>query len=278
MKGTEKRVRRRYLMVLLTAALLLCPAGCRDSAQRSEKETGARESTVQEAERTEPAGGAQTGPSTAAVGVTAPGDGSGSSVSQGNAGENAGPVLIFNTQSNENGELSGGERGDQTGREARIDRFAAYYERQDYPWSFIAHCTDERAREEAVRQARGYAANDNIGYDNDPQEKLTAAQQAERAGWELSAIDTPCSANCATAVLTIYKCAGKRLGIVALADIDPNRNVWEIRQELEKTGLFTFDSDPAHLHSTEYASAGDLHVAQSRHVLMQLVDGARAGR
>lgn len=75
------------------------------------------------------------------------------------------PDMLAEFSINENGGISGGQVGDQTGRESRI---AAYY---DYPWDCILKCTDgaqASGNSSACEQARpssGDDAGDGVVYE-----------------------------------------------------------------------------------------------------------------
>ena len=122
------------------------------------------------------------------------------------------PGMIFNTQKNELGQLVGGQPGDQTGKETRIEAYPSYYRADSYPWDYILHCTDDELRLEAVRLACAGAANDMLGYDSGDL-KNTFWEEVQAADYDPALVANPCSANCATSVLTFYRCAAIRLGM-----------------------------------------------------------------
>lgn len=183
------------------------------------------------------------------------------------------PGMIFNTQTNELGKLTGGEPGDQTGLETRICRYSNGYRKSSYPWSFILHCTDPEIRKEVAVLAVRMAENDNIGYDTGEDGRKTFWGEVSKVGYDPAEITTPCSANCATAVLSLYRCAGYRLGIAALQNIDSGANVWEMDEVLTPTGLFEKITDEDRLHSPDENVMGDIYVAESRHTILQVTDG-----
>lgn len=188
------------------------------------------------------------------------------------------PGMIFNTQTNELGKLTGGEPGDQTGHETRICRYSNGYRKSSYPWSFILHCTDPEVRREVAVLAVRMADNDNIGYDTSEDGKKTFWEEVSKVGYDPAEITAPCSANCATAVLSLYRCAGYRLGIEALQNIDSGANVWEMDEVLMPTGLFEKITDEDRLHSPDENVMGDIYVAQSRHTILQVTDGKDVAR
>lgn len=183
--------------------------------------------------------------------------------------------MIFNTQNNELGELTGGKNGDQTGREARTEHYPLYYMPESYPWDYLLHCTREDVAQEAAKLAQDAAANDNIGYDCG-EYACTLWERASENGYDIAGIDTACAAQCATAVLTFYKCAGYRLGVEELQKIDVDKSVWDMDDVLCETGLFEKITDKDRLHSPDYNHVGDVYVAESRHTIMQITDGAKA--
>lgn len=182
------------------------------------------------------------------------------------------PGMIFNTQKNELGQLVGGQPGDQTGKETRIEAYPSYYRADSYPWDYILHCTDDELRLEAVRLACAGAANDMLGYDSGDL-KNTFWEEVQAADYDPALVRNPCSANCATSVLTFYRCAAIRLGIEEAMEIDCTENVWMMEEVLMETGLFEKITDEERLHSPDRNMAGDIYTAESRHTIMQVSDG-----
>jgi hypothetical protein len=180
--------------------------------------------------------------------------------------------MIFNTQKNELGQLVGGQPGDQTGKETRIEAYPSYYRADSYPWDYILHCTDDELRLEAVRLACAGAANDMLGYDSGDL-KNTFWEEVQAADYDPALVRNPCSANCATSVLTFYRCAAIRLGIEEAMEIDCTENVWMMEEVLMETGLFEKITDEERLHSPDRNMAGDIYTAESRHTIMQVSDG-----
>ena len=179
---------------------------------------------------------------------------------------------IFNTQQNELGKMTGGELGDQTGKEARVEHYPLYYVPDSYPWDYLLHCTNDDLRLEAARLACDAAANDKIGYDCG-EYGCTLWEEAEKNDYDIAGISVPCAAQCATAVLTFYKCAGYRLDIEELKGIDVDKSVWDMDDVLCETGLFEKITDPSRLHSPDRNVAGDIYVAETRHTILQVTDG-----
>lgn len=211
-------------------------------------------------------------------GVTASGSGAAGGSGAEAAATNSGAIadmdagMIFNTQKNELGTYRGGTEGDQTGKEARLMKYPDYYVDSSYPWSFVLRCTDEKVREQAVANAIVAAENDHIGYDSGDL-RMTLWDQVVANDYDFSKISVDCSANCVTSALIFYKAAGYQLGIEELQNIDLSIHVWDVNETLLETGLFEQKDDAGYLHTSDHGVAGDLYVAETRHVMMQVSDG-----
>lgn len=305
-------VKRSIYVLTALSIVLLLTAGCGDkaaagSAETARSETGKEAAAVMEPENAGDAvsskagtGGNETSGTkttgSAAAGAEAAGtDSTGSAAAESAAAgtdhsaeeqkesEDAAPDtepalkpgMIFNTQKNELGQLVGGQPGDQTGKEARIEAYPSYYRADSYPWDYILHCTNDELRLEAVRLACAGAANDMLGYDSGDL-KNTFWEEVQAADHDPALITNPCSANCATSVLTFYRCAAIRLGIEEASDIDCTQDVWMMEEVLMETGLFEKITDEERLHSPDRNMAGDIYTAESRHTIMQVSNGKDA--
>ena len=151
-------------------------------------------------------------------------------------------------------------------------KYPDYYVDSSYPWSFVLRCTDEKVREQAVANAIAAAENDHIGYDSGDL-RMTLWDQVVANDYDFSKISVDCSANCVTSALIFYKAAGYQLGIEELQNIDISIHVWDVNETLLATGLFEQKDDAGYLHTSDHGVAGDLYVAETRHVMMQVSDG-----
>ncbi len=111
-----------------------------------------------------------------------------------------------------------------------------------------------------------------LGYDSGDL-KNTFWEEVQAADYDPALVRNPCSANCATSVLTFYRCAAIRLGIEEAMEIDCTENVWMMEEVLMETGLFEKITDEERLHSPDRNMAGDIYTAESRHTIMQVSDG-----
>ena len=283
------KVKRSIYVLTALSVMFLLSAGCGDKAAAGAAETARSEAGKDAAAVMEPenAGDAASSEAGTAGNETAGTNTTGSaaagtdhSAEEQKGSENAAPDtepglkpgMIFNTQKNELGQLVGGQPGDQTGKEARIEAYPSYYRADSYPWDYILHCTNNELRLEAVRLACAGAANDMLGYDSGDL-KNTFWEEVRAADYDPALVRNPCSANCATSVLTFYRCAAIRLGIEEAMEIDCTENVWMMEEVLMETGLFEKITDEERLHSPDRNMAGDIYTAESRHTIMQVSDG-----
>ena len=153
-------------------------------------------------------------------------------------------VKIGQASINENGRISGGETGDQTGYEIRV---CAWY---DFPWDTYLECIDPEMAEQAAQAMENYCNDDSHGYD-----------QAERWGPNY---------DCSSSTLQSYRDAG-----LPIAATGYTGNMETI---LLGTGKFKSYKDAAHVNSSDYAKRGGIYPNTTHHVVMALSDGPCAGR
>lgn len=99
----------------------------------------------------------------------------------------------------ENGRITGGAAGDQTGKEVMCQTLAS-----SGTWATILR--PPKGAETIVKQAYAAAANDNIGYDQSG--RTTLYNAAKAANWNLAAIKTRVECDCSALVAVLCNCAG----------------------------------------------------------------------
>lgn len=114
-------------------------------------------------------------------------------------------IRLGSARIDENGNISGGKAGDQTGREVMIED----YYRHSYGWIGL------RAKDPAVRAKLAYAmeaacANNDIGYDQGNRNTLYIA--AEKVGFDPSRVKVKCETDCSALVRVCCAYAGIRVG------------------------------------------------------------------
>lgn len=121
-------------------------------------------------------------------------------------------IYLAQSSIDENGNIHGGQAGNQSGKELNTTTF---YSSSSRPWLFILRAADERVRAEVVKQAKAGVANPYIGYDQ--WERNTLLSQAKAANWQLANIKTPCETDCSAfgavcIIAAVYNVLGSSAG------------------------------------------------------------------
>ena len=141
-------------------------------------------------------------------------------------------LLIGQACSNERGEILNGTKGDQTGREVRINSF-----NDGQVWQKIFRCKD-RAKARLIGQYMADAClNDNIGYDTG-NTRYSAWDEAMKVG-STKGITKPCNTDCSQLMCIC----------VNLAGIPVSKYLWTAIEDelLMSTGQFIRITDQAML-------------------------------
>ena len=170
---------------------------------------------------------------------------------------NAGPKLemkgnkISNCGGDENGGISGGQAGDQSGTEyAVID----YYEGG---WNYVFRYPDQKVAVAIATIAINAANNDNIGYDQG--ERLTYWEQLAANNYDASKISVPCEADCSASSSAAVKGAGFVLNKEDLKAIAESNWTGSMYDDYTAHGFQVMGDEC--LHGTENLLAGDILLA-----------------
>lgn len=172
--------------------------------------------------------------------------------------------MISNSGHDENGKISGGRAGDQTGTEWQVQ---AWYNR---PWTHVIRFEPRIARMIASL-AEEAAANDRIGYDQI--QRTTFWDQLKVSGYHPAWIRTACEADCSAGVLSIVKAVGYLLGDDELKAVDQNGYTGNMREILTAAGAVA-SSDPKYLTSDNYLARGDILLNEGHHTAINLSTGS----
>lgn len=164
--------------------------------------------------------------------------------------------FVSNCGSNENGGISGGQAGDQTGNEWRIRE---YY---SYPWTHVLRYHDEMCMTTIALLACLAAQNDNIGYDQPNRISFSAA--LKKAGYNPALIHEPCSADCSSGSCAIINAAGHLCEESCLSGLSVALTSRTIRSSLEKIGWYTLTGD--YLKNPSLLKPGDQLLAEGKHI------------
>lgn len=173
--------------------------------------------------------------------------------------------MISNSGHDERGKYSGGQAGDQTGGEWRIQ---TWYDR---PWTHVFRYPASTVRECIASLAEEAAKNDRIGYDQN--QRTTFWGQLRQVGYRPSKITQPCEADCSAGVAAIVKAAGYLLGVTQLQDVSADMYTGSERQILQAAG-FQVLTDQKYLDSDRYLLRGDILLCEGHHTAINLTDGS----
>lgn len=166
-------------------------------------------------------------------------------------------IKIGHASIDENGKVSGGKTGDQTGKEICVRN---WYSK---PWNVYLECTDKVLADKAASIMECICADDKYGYDQN--QRLTGYNAIVKNGNRIHGAEG--EFDCSSLVSTCYKLAG--------LNISPSCTTRNLRVELIKTGKFKVYTDTPHLTSDKYAKRGGIYLAEGSHVVMALEDGGQ---
>lgn len=172
--------------------------------------------------------------------------------------------MIANSGHDENGKISGGRAGDQTGQEWQVQ---SWYNR---PWTVVLRFLDPDVANLIASLAEEAAGNDKIGYDQN--ERMTFWQQLEKSGYHPAWITKACEADCSAGVLAIVKASGFLLGDEKLRKIDQTGYTGTMRKILTAAGAITLDGSQF-LTSDQLLARGDILLNEGHHTAINLSTG-----
>ena len=173
---------------------------------------------------------------------------------------------ISNSGGDENGGISGGKAGDQTGKEWCL---RSWYNR---PWSCILRHPDAAVRAKIAELAEKAAKNDKIGYDQ--YQRDTYWQQLQKVGYDPSKITTACEADCSAGVIANVKAVGYLLGLDKLKNVNATYT-GNMRSGFKAAG-FTVLTASKYLTSPDYLLPGDILLNDDHHTATNITQGAKA--
>lgn len=157
-------------------------------------------------------------------------------------------VIVGSARLNENGKITGGIPGDQTGREVGTQAWYMHTK----GWIVL------RAKTPAVREAIAYAMaaacnNNHIGYCQSHRTGATLAAQPH--GYDPAKITTDVETDCSELVRLCCLYAGIKV---------PSFNTGSEKNVLLNTGMFTAHEDGAHCNSSDRLLRGDILVTRTK--------------
>ena len=172
-------------------------------------------------------------------------------------------VYVGSARIDENGKASGGQPGDQTGKELSTQK---WYEHEK-GWR-VFRAKDPDKADKIGQEMRDACDNDNIGYDQS--DRYDLFEEAEKVGFELEDVAVKTETDCSELVRTCCAAAG----ILNL----PNRGfrTGNMPENLMATGEFIELTGDKYTKQPDFLGKGDILVTcSSGHTVVVLNDGDR---
>ncbi len=167
-------------------------------------------------------------------------------------------VYIGNAVGDEHGKSRGGEPGNQTGKELRIQ----HWYKNKKGWRVFRPKSHEVAQKLA-EDMRSACDNPNIGYDQSDRNALY--REAEKVGFDCAKVDKPCECDCSSLVRVCLAYAGIKTG---------NFNTASEPSVLKKTGEFDEMVGPEYTDESGFLKTGDILVTSVKgHTAIVLNNG-----
>lgn len=170
-------------------------------------------------------------------------------------------MRIGHASIDEHGKISGGNAGDQTGKEVCI---RTWYSRN---WTYVLRCKDSKIAEKMAIACEQGCNNNNIGYDQN--QRNTLRNFAYANNFNLATISSKCECDCSSFMTVCAECAGVK--------IPYNGNNAPTTRTMKKafvsTGLFDVLTDIKYLSKPDNLKRGDILVYEGHHTVMALDNG-----
>ena len=169
-------------------------------------------------------------------------------------------VIIGSARSNENGGISGGKPGDQTGKEVSTQPWYLHSK----GW-IVIRAKSKLIRKKIAHNMKSICSNDNIGYCQNHRGSLTV--QAKPYGYDASKVTAVCEVDCSEAVRNCILYTG-----IQIESFSTGSEVTACK----KTGMFDIITDEKHCKSADYLLEGDILVTRTKgHTAVVLTDGSK---
>ena len=165
-------------------------------------------------------------------------------------------VKIGHASKDENGKFTGGDAGDQSGKEVCTRNW------YDKPWTVVFRPKDAAVAEKIAKAMEQACANYKIGYDQG--QRTTLYTKAKEAAWDLSKITEKCECDCSALVAVCVNAAG----------IAVSKNMYTGNQKsvLSATGAFEVLTYGKYTDSSNNLKRGDILLGVG-HTAIVLSDG-----
>lgn len=165
-------------------------------------------------------------------------------------------VIIAHASIDERGKISGGQAGDQTGKE--VCRRSWY----NKPWGCVIRFKDERMANRLADCMEMAADNIYIGYDQNQRNTLLA--KARKYNYNVGKVKEPCETDCSALVAVACMYAGIPESMLTLnGNCAHTRN---LRMMLKATGEVDIYSTSSYVAQTDKLKRGDILLKEGSHV------------
>lgn len=170
-------------------------------------------------------------------------------------------VYIGNAVGDEHGQASGGEAGNQNGKELRTQPW--YLNKKGW---IVLRPKNSAVASKLAYDMKAACNNTHIGYDQ--KQRNTLFDAASKVNYDCSKVTTPCECDCSSLVKTCLWYAGIKVG---------SFNTASEADVLMKTGKFEKLTDAKYTEKSAYLKAGDILITKTKgHTAIVLNDGDKA--
>lgn len=131
-------------------------------------------------------------------------------------------VKIVHARIDENGNIMGGKKGDQTGKEVVKQDF------YDADWHTVYRPKEVAIAKQMAKGAEAIAKNDSFGYSQS--DRYTGYDESRKVNFDFGKVTTPCAFDCSSMVMTLIRSAG--------IDIKRELFTWNMDAPIIATGCF----------------------------------------
>lgn len=174
---------------------------------------------------------------------------------------------ISNSGTDERGKSTGGQAGDQNGKEWQLK---PWYNR---PWTVVLRHPDPQVRRLIAELGIEAALNDKIGYDQ--YQRTTYWAQLQAAGYRPSNIKTACEEDCTAGVTANIKAVGYLLDLPKLQSISVDTYSGNMKSRFKSAG-FQVLTGSAYTTGTAYLLPGDILLYEGHHAATNVTRGNKA--
>lgn len=175
----------------------------------------------------------------------------------------------------ENGKVTGGSAGDQTGKEVCIREW------YNKPWNYLLHIKNDKIRKQFGNNMIDIANNNNVGYNQSSRNTLLT--QAIKVNFVFTKITTKCNTDCSAMVTAallgaIYTILGKeeyQKAYKVLYSGSNCRTTSTLRSGLNTLGLITVYNSREYIGGTSKAVYGDIYIKEGSHVVCYVDTGKK---